>query len=260
MKRIPSIVSVATVMLLFAQNAFSWGQKGHDIVCAIAEKHLTEKARVKVTNLLEGKSMVYWANWLDNASNTPEYSYSLTWHYRNVDADQTYDSAPLCEKGDIVRALSDRVAILCNKKSSRDERTLALKMVIHLLGDMHQPLHMGHQSDRGGNLWKVKFFGEDTDLHTVWDNRLVDRAHDWSHSEWVEELDRMSEDEIKAIQKGQYVDWAKEAYKICTRVYNTTPEGSELSYSYVAKWTPIVEQQFLRAGYRLASVLNRAFK
>lgn len=199
MKR--NILLGSLVCLAYA-SAFAWGQKGHDTTAFIAENHLTPITKATVEKMLGGKSMVYYANWLDNASNTPEYAYSKTWHYKNIDDGQTFSGAPLLESGDIVRALNDQVFILKNPNSTPDEKQLALKMVIHLLGDIHQPMHMGHASDRGGNRWTVKYFGRDNNLHSVWDSSLPESAHKWSYTEWQNQIDRISPEEEELIVAG----------------------------------------------------------
>lgn len=239
--------------------ALGWGQKGHDTVAAIAERHLTPATAHALDSILDGRSIVYWANWLDNASHTPKYSYSKTWHYKNVDADQTFDSAPVHAKGDVVTALNREIGILMNPAESASERNLAVKMIVHLVGDLHQPMHLGHYSDLGGNKHEIKFFDSKTNLHTTWDSRLPEAGHKWSYTEWADQLDRIDEKQRKEIAAGDIADWARETYEICKLVYEATPKGSTVSYDYIADWTPVVEQQFLRGGIRLAEVLNSIF-
>lgn len=249
-----------TIALVASLQSFGWGKMGHDVTCAIAQKHLSASARERINDLLDGKSIIYWANWLDDASNSPEYAYSKTWHYKNIDADETYDNARLNPKGDITTALRQQIALLTDRSTKREEAILALKMVIHLMGDLHQPMHMGHLSDLGGNKWKVTYFRSDTNLHSVWDTALPESAHKWSHTEWAEELDRLSDADAKEVASGSIDDWARQTMTIATSIYDTTPEDSKLSYTYVSTWAPVVEQQFLRGGLRLAKVLNEAFK
>ena len=241
-------------------QAFPWGQKGHDTVCFIAENHLTSVTKNAVESLLDGKSIVYYANWLDNASNTPEYEYSKTWHYKNIDADETYETAALHENGDIVKAIREQVTILTNLTSTKQEQSLALKMVIHLLGDIHQPMHMGHRSDLGGNKWKIKYFNAPTNLHSAWDSKLIESAHKWSYTEWQNQLDRVNnEEELEIIAEGTPEKWGKECYEVASKIYSTTPPDQNVSYDYIAEWTPIIEQQLLRGGLRLADLLNSIF-
>ena len=248
------------LLLSFAtQEILAWGQKGHDVTCEIAGRHLTRKARKAVARLLEGKSMVYWSNWLDNASHTPEYAYTKTWHYKNIDAGVLFEDAELEPKGDVVTAINKQMQTLKDKASSTDSKRLALKMLIHLVGDVHQPMHMGHKSDLGGNRWMVQFFGREKNLHGIWDSDVLEGGHKWSYEEWATEIDVLSKKQNREICCGTVEDWAKETFAIATEVYSLTPQGSKLSYDYQARWTPVIEQQLLRGGLRLAHLLNSVF-
>ena len=251
------ITTVST--LLLALQCFGWSQKGHDTTCAIAENHLTTKTKSCLMALLDGKSLIYCSNWLDNASNTPEYAYTKTWHYKNIDEGQTFDNAPIAETGNIEIALTEQVDKLMHGGLAKADEQLALKMVIHLMGDLHQPMHLGHKSDRGGNQHMVTFFNRQCNLHELWDGILVESAHKWSHGEWCEEIDRLTIDQIKEIEQGNIHEWGSQTYEICKEVYADSPVDSKLSYSYVAKWTPVIEQQFIRGGVRLAYILNSIY-
>ena len=241
-------------------SGFAWGQKGHDVTVFIAENNLTPEAEAKITALLDGKSMVYWANWLDNASHTPQYAYSKTWHYKNIDDGVKYEEAPLHEDGDIVRAIYDQVTILQNDEYSKEEQQLALKILVHLMGDLHQPMHMGHATDLGGNRWTVNYFGRDTNLHSVWDSSVPESAHKWTYTEWNNQINRATPEEATIIlADGTPEKWGKETFELCKEVYAKTPQGTKISYDYVSDWTPVVEQQFLKGGLRLADLLNSIY-
>ena len=112
------------IAALYALNSFGWGQKGHDVVAYIAECNLTNKAYKNVVKILDGHSLVYYANWMDNASNTPDYRYTKTWHYANVDEGFTYDKivsdtfeiyrdedGAFVVDGDLVKTLARNVVI-----------------------------------------------------------------------------------------------------------------------------------------------------
>lgn len=255
---ITKIRSITLIGLIgIALSAFGWGQKGHDTVAYIAECNLTPEAKDQIKDLLDNKSIVYYANWLDNASHTPDYAYTKTWHYKNIDADETFESAKINENGDIVNALESQINILGNKELSKEERALALKIVVHLLGDIHQPMHMGHASDQGGNRWNVKYFKSPKNLHSVWDSSLVESAHKWSYTEWQKQIDRATPAEKADILfSSSPKDWAMETYKIAMKVYDETPQDTNIEYSYISDWTPVIETQLLRGGLRLAYVLN----
>ena len=250
---------MGALLLMCSTNAYSWGQKGHDVTCAIAENHLSRRASKEISRILEGKSMVYWANWMDNASNTDEYRYTKTWHYKNIDADETWETAELNEKGDVVRAINESIAALKGGKLSKEEEALTLKFLIHLVGDLHCPMHMGHKSDRGGNAWQIQFFGRGTNLHSIYDSGIVESTHKWTYTEWAKEVDTVNKKEAAAISAGNPEIWGKETYLITSKIYESTPVGSKLSYDYQSKWTPVIEIQLLRGGLRLAAILNEIF-
>ena len=135
MKKALFLLSVA---LLCTTQVFGWGQKGHDIAAYIAEQHLSKKVAQKVTSVLEGHSLVYYANWLDNASHTPKYAYTSTWHYANVDEGYTYETMPRNEKGDVVGAVKSIVTQLCSGELTAEQENEAVRMLIHLVGDMYE--------------------------------------------------------------------------------------------------------------------------
>lgn len=253
------LISLPVLISAFTINCWPWGQKGHDVTAAIAERHLTPTTKVAIDSIMEGKSIIYWANWLDNASHTSQYEYSKTWHYKNIDPEYSFETAPLNTKGDVIMAVNENIAKLKDKSSTMPELKLALKMLIHLVGDMHQPMHLGRYSDRGGNKYKVKFFNRDTNLHSIWDSNILESGHKWSYSEWTDQIDRINDIQISEYTSDDITDWAKETYNIACEIYETTPEDTNISYDYIAGWTPTIEQQLLRGGIRLAYLLNSIF-
>ncbi len=242
-----------------AAVAFGWGQKGHDTVAKIAQNHLTPTTRAALDSILDGRSIIYWANWLDNASHTPEYAYSKTWHYKNIDEGVRYEEAPANPAGDIITAMRAQVETLSDPGTSKDEAALALKILVHITGDLHQPMHVGHANDLGGNRVGVKYFGRDTNLHSSWDSSILESAHKWSFTEWSEILDNIPEEDAAAIADGSFDDWAKETLNIANVVYRKMPSGTNISYNEVAEWAPTIEQQLLRGGLRLARILNSIY-
>ncbi len=253
--------SILTSLLLTIAclNAWAWGQKGHDVTAYIAEQHLTPTAKAAVESILDGRSIVYWANWLDNASHQRPLVYTKTWHYKNIDEGVRYEEAPANPAGDAVTAIKSRIEILNNPESSLEERQLALKILIHVVGDIHMPLHMGHATDLGGNRIKVKFFNRENNLHSVWDSSLPESAHKWSYTEWQQQIDRANPALQTEIISGTVDDWAKETVAIASDVYTYFQPGANISYNDIARWTPTIEQQFLRGGLRLAYLLNTIF-
>lgn len=242
-----------------ALSCLAWGQKGHDVVAYIAEKHLSADVLTKIEAVLDNHSPVYYSNWLDNASHTDEFAYTKTWHYKNIDADESYESARTNPSGDVVKAVTDIFEMLKEGGLTHEKEKTYLMMLIHLVGDLHQPMHMGHYSDLGGNRHTIIYFNRDNNLHSVWDSAIVESAHKWSYTEWQREIDRASDEYIADIIKGTPSDWGRETYQIATKIYEKTPQGYKASYDYVAEWTPVIEQQFLKGGLRLAHLLNAIY-
>ena len=246
--------------LLASVNAWAWGAKGHDVTAYIAECNLTPEAAERIDRVLGGYSIVYFANWLDTASHTPEYAYSKTWHYANIDEGYTFETMPRNPHGDVVSAVEMLVEELRGGRLDPEKEALYLKMLVHLMGDLHCPMHSGRLTDVGGNTLPVRMFGRDTNLHSAWDSSLPEAAHKWSYTEWQNQIDRLTDDEAVLVEAGGPLEWYLEAHAICEQIYAETPPGTNISYDYVAKYTPVIEQQFVRGGYRLARLLNEIYR
>ena len=260
---------LSTLMLFSSISTFAWGPKGHDVVAAIAEQNLTAKARKSLDKLLDGKSIVYYSSWMDNIQNSPYwkdgYNKTKTWHYANVDKGHTYQTMTKNENGDVITGLEMLTDALTNHYDELTDsmRVDYLKMIVHMVGDLHCPMHAGRLSDRGGNGTKVKWFGQQTNLHSVFDSKMIDSARKWSYSEWVEHLDRTDRKFRKSVMRGTYEEWFMDTVDNAAEIYDyverTGKENPNLSYQFVYDFSPMLEQQLLLGGYRLAYVLNTIF-
>lgn len=246
--------------ILYSYCGFAWGPKGHDVIALIGEKYLTPKARKAVLKLLNDHQPVYYANWLDNVRNDPGYAESVTWHYTNVDEGQTYETMPKPAGGDIMDGIRVATAKLKDKQSNDSVKAQYLKYLIHLIGDLHCPMHAGRASDLGGNRRTLKWMGQTTNLHKVWDEFLPEKTHNWSATEWVQFTDLPNPKEVQSWMKGNPATWLAETLTLAQDVYKNSPEGANLSWDYLHQYSPLVENQFLKGGYRLAATLNEIFK
>ena len=265
-------ITYTLIALLFVSMlpATAWGPKGHDVVAAIAEQHLTCKAKRQISKLLDGKSIVYYSSWMDNIQNSPYwedgYYKTKTWHYANVDKGLTYETMQKNENGDVVTALTILTdEMLDNYKHLTDSMKVDyLKMIVHMVGDLHCPMHAGRLSDLGGNRMKVKWFRQDTNLHSVWDSKMIDSARKWSYTEWCDQLDRKDRKYRKEVMSGTYEDWFTETVEAAADIYEYVESMDQaspnLSYQFVYDFSPLLEERLLHAGYRLAYVLNEIFK
>lgn len=261
--------ALSLVLMLNSATLFGWGPKGHDVVAAIAEKHLSEETKAILNEILDGHSIVYYSSWMDSIQNSPEweskYSHTKTWHYANVDKGETYQTMKKNEKGDVVTALT---TITEKLKTFYPDNLYAIeaddiKMIIHMVGDMHCPMHAGRLSDLGGNRMKVRWFGRNTNLHSTWDSKMIDSARTWSYSEWCEHLDILDPEHVQMYWSGSFEDWFVETVGMAAQVYeyveNLGEENPNLSYQFVYDFSPMLEDRLVVGGIRLAYVLNSIF-
>ncbi len=268
MKSISRII-VAALLLTSSMTAFGWGQKGHDVIASIAEQNLTKKARKALNEILDGRSIVFYSSWMDNIQNSPywEYGYNKTktWHYANVDKGHTYQTMTRNEKGDLITALNYLTRELTENDADLTDsmRVDYVKMIVHLVGDLHCPMHAGRLSDTGGNKVKVKWFGQSTNLHSVWDSKMIESARKWGYKEWTEQLDRGDRKLRKSVEQGSYEDWFSETVEAAAEIYDYVEridaKEPNLSYQFVYDFSPLLEERLLIGGYRLAFVLNSIF-
>ena len=168
-------ILIASILLSgWSLPALAWGPNGHRIVGEIAENHLTDAARKGIAELVGRASLAQISTWADEIKSDPAWRHASPWHYINVPPGQTLDKARRSPRGDVVEAIKRFEGVLRDRGAGRKERVDALRFLVHLVGDVHQPLHAGYGSDRGGNDIRVRWFGESTDLHTVWDEHLVE--------------------------------------------------------------------------------------
>ena len=261
MKKKLLLMIACIILCVHCIPVFGWGAKGHYVIAGIAEAHLSKKAKKEVQKLLDGHTMVYFATWMDEIRSDSAYAYTGTWHYANVDEGKTYETMTKEPKGDVITATELSVSQLKNKNLPDSVRSMYLKFLIHMIGDMHCPMHAGRLTDRGGNSFPVKWKGTDTNLHSYWDSSVLEDARAWNSIEWAIYIDvAMNKKQQKAIQAGKPLDWLEETVVYAKEIYNNTSKNQNLTQSYARKYTPLVEDQFLKAGYRLAGLLNAIFK
>jgi hypothetical protein len=248
---------ILLVVSIYSPNIFSWGKTGHRIVGEIASKYLNNNAKKGLKELIGEEELWHASTWPDEIRSDPKWGHSTPWHYVSIPTGKTYFDQKRNKDGDVIEALYRFEEILSNSKSTKDQKIEALKFIDHFVGDLHQPLHVGLAEDRGGNSIRVKWFRDETNLHTVWDEEIID-FEKLSYSEYANYLSKINEDDIKTWEKGSFLDWSKESMELRPKVYDL-PENKSLGYEYSFKVKPIIEQRLKQAGVRLAYVLNRVF-
>jgi len=252
------------LLTLAAATASAWGASGHRIVAMIAARHLSNPARQRVTEILGANvSLESVANYADAIRNIkPETS---QFHFVDIPKDATnYDPHRDCapsDKGDcVIQALERFRAQVLDQNETLANRRFALKFIVHLVGDMHQPLHCADNHDRGGNMVSVTWFGRTANLHKVWDTLIIQEAG-LDDAEFASALDSdLTDQQIAAIQQGNLTQWALESHKAAHDFAYVIPNNHALDQAYYDRNAPIVDQQLLRGGLRLAKVLNTIFQ
>jgi len=194
---------------------------------------------------------------MDDIRSDDSYDYTSDWHWVTVPDGKDYDETEKNPNGDVIWALETMIAELKEGGLTGPEEIEKLKMVIHLVGDIHQPLHVGTGTDRGGNDVRVQWMGESSNLHRVWDSDMI-RSRELSYTELAKEINHPTKDEVKEWQAAGVRDWANESISVRNRVYNL--DGSNrLGYEYRYENFDLVEKRLLQAGVRLAGVLNEIY-
>ena len=232
-----------------------WGQIGHRATGWIAQDLLNAQARQAVERVLEGNSLAEVSTWMDEVRSDPSFNYMGPWHYVTLPPGQTYQTVEKAEGGDVLWALDKVVSELKAGGLSPEQEAINLKVLVHLIGDLHQPLHVGNGTDRGGNDVRVEWFGDRSNLHRVWDSEMIN-SKQLSFTELADFIDDgLDETIIEEWQSTHWYDWAIESQSLLDQVYDL-PENGRLSYEYMFKNFDAVQLRLLQAGVRMAGVIN----
>jgi len=240
--------------VFFQSVGNGWGQTGHRVVGLIAEKHLTKKAALNIQKALKHETLAEVSNFMDFIKSDTTYDHMGPWHYCTIPYGKTYEEAGTPKEGDVIVTINRLIAELKSKQFTDYDEAFALKCLVHLIGDIHQPLHVGNGIDKGGNDLKVEYFWEQSNLHRVWDSGIIDNQK-YSYSEYVEWINHPSKSAIKQWQKATVFDWAYESISFHKQIYQL-PENKKLSYRYDYDNLEVLNLRMLQAGVRLAGVLN----
>lgn len=250
------------VIFVFSHFAYAnppvWGKTGHRVVGEVADMHLSRKAKKMVRKILNGQSLASVSNYADDIKSDTLYNKYYPWHYVNYAADQTYGEEAVSEEGDIVMAIQTCIDKVKDVRSTKAEKVFFLKMLVHFVGDLHQPLHAGWAENRGGNDIDIEWFGRDSNLHRLWDSDLIDNFG-MSYTELADHLPKLSKQDRKTMQQGNVFTWVEESHQLANSIYASVETGESLGYRYNYLYWDTVEQQLLKGGVRLAAVLNELF-
>jgi hypothetical protein len=274
---------------LISLQALAWREAGHYTICEIAYRNLEPAIRAKLDGLLQRDSrsikqeFATLCTWPDRVRKTPRWAHTFNWHFVNFTANKTYFET-LEPKGDVLQALAKNEDELRSPTTSDEAKVTAALFVSHLMGDLHQPLHMGHVEDLGGNKTTVEWFGlkefryvepieggfidkvDAINLHKIWDVHLVeeilkrnpnDDKSEFGYKFLATKVALGDDEQTKSLlSMGSYFDWG-----MTSAFYNSVVEvktGSSLGDEYYEKHAPLVELKLAQGGLRLAAVLNAA--
>lgn len=253
---------LAAAVLYAPLQSMAWGTEGHRVCGQIAENHLNAKARAAVHTILGHESIAIASNWADFIKSDPNYRYLSSWHY--VDLNKKYEYPELVAflnqdtATDAYTKINYLVARLKKQDINKAEKLLDLRMLIHIVEDVHQPMHVAHADDQGGNGFKVSWFNKPTNLHSVWDSELIDYQQ-LSYTEYAAAIDHPSVTEITKWQKDPLSMWLFESNQISETLYTEIQPNENLNYKYNFTHVDTLNRQLLKAGVRLAGLLNEIF-
>lgn len=257
---------MALVLITGTLSAKAWGPVGHRVIAEIASMHLTPKAQQAIRAIIGQETLAMVANWPDfiKSDTTGTYNHTSTWHYLDFPGHCTreeYDRLLAAAKGE--NLYSQTMAMIRELKdpsTPADRRRFALSFLVHMIGDMHMPLHVGRDEDMGGNKISVTWFDRPTNLHRVWDEHLID-FQQYSYTEYAGLLNRVVTKHKRAtLQAGSVQDWMWESHVLSDKIYDRTNAGDKLSYRYNFLFMDDLNAQLTKGGFRLARILNEVFK
>jgi len=251
------IISLALLFSFVASNVFAWGKIGHRVVGEVASFYLTKKAKKNISDVLDCESLAVVSNWMDDIKSDDNYDHTHSWHWVTIPDNKEYENTEKNPEGDIIMTIERLITELKAGGLEEQKEKEHVMMLVHLIGDIHQPLHVGTGEDKGGNDVKVKWFWENSNLHRVWDSEMID-GKQYSYTELAEAVNVISEDKVTAYKSDTIDEWYMEAMALRPQVYRFD-EDKKLGYEYSYHNWNTVKQQLLKSGIRLASVLNEIY-
>jgi S1/P1 Nuclease len=256
-------ITVLLLLLSFSLQTFAWGPTGHRVVGQIANSHLSCKAKRNIRKILGTESVAISSNWADFIKSDTSFKYLDSWHYVNIKAglNNTEFTKYLQEdtKTDAYTKFVFLIGELKNKQNSLETKQFYLRLLIHIAGDIHQPMHVSRAEDLGGNRIKAFWFADATNLHALWDDKLIEYQK-LSYTEYSANINHVSKQQRREWQQQPMTEWFFESYQLADKLYAGVKPEQKLSYRYNFDNVEILNQQLLKGGVRLAGLLNEIYK
>ncbi len=250
------------IFLYIPTQTMAWGLLGHRIVGEIASRHVTKKTSRELEKILGNESLAMASNWADFIKSEQSYNYLGSWHYINLPAGLKPNQLEHRLKLDTTTNAYTRLIFLRselkNKALDHDKKLMYLRLLIHIVGDLHQPMHTGRLNDLGGNKIQLRWFGKSSNLHRVWDQELID-SQGLNYTEYAKAI-TIDKPSLIQFLKEDPSRWVTDSYMISETIYSELKPGDRLGYRYIYDHISIAEQQLLKGGIHLAALLNDIFK
>lgn len=255
-------VSVVLLLVSFALETFAWGATGHRVVGEIADSYLSRKAKRNIHEILGNESIAISSNWADFIKSDTSFKYLDSWHYINIksglNATEFADYLKNDTGVDAYTKLNYLIDELKNKQNSLEKKQFYLRLLIHIAGDIHQPMHVSRAEDLGGNRIRLSWFSDQTNLHALWDDKVIEYQK-LSYTEYATNINHVTKQQLTEWQKQPMHEWFFESYQLANEVYAGVKPEQKLSYRYNFDNIERLNQQLLKGGVRLAGLLNEIF-
>lgn len=243
----------------------SWGYTGHRTIGLITENHLSATAKANIKSLLGDTSIAEACTWADDARKEPQYANTANWHFLNLPLGLTFDEfktyIDTLKKENVYSALSNAEKQLTDKNAPKQQKVDALKFLMHFVGDLHQPMHISREEDKGGSTIQLNYNEKGTNLHSLWDTRMLE-FEGLTYTQLASKFDSISEADIKQWQSDPIVLWMWESYQISSALYAEVEQMDKrvIDDAYYQKHMPTVKKRMQQAAIRLAGLLNKIYQ
>ena len=257
------IYIVFIVIFCLPQFSIAWGTLGHKVVGQIAESYLTPKANTAIKDILGDETLAKASIWADFVKSDPSFNYLNNWHYINFKEGLSEKDMKAYLETDTATGAYTKVNFLVkqlkNKHLEKEKKKLYLRLLIHIVGDIHQPLHTGREVDLGGSKIKVLWFDKPASLHSVWDEKMIDHQ-EMDFIEYSKSINYTTKQQVIQWQKDPISHWLFQSYQLAEQLYHEIKVPNEkLSSSYNKQHIQAANEQLLKGGVRLAGLLNQIF-
>lgn len=261
-KYLKSLLIIVLLFFYFPAFCLVWGPNGHRVVAEIAENYLKPNTRLEIKKILGSESMAMSSTWTDFVRSDPNYAYLNNWHYVNIDRGLSETELTSFLKRDTTTSAYTQINLILNELKRKElmptKKRMYLRLLIHLVADIHQPLHTGNKGDHGGGEIQVTWMDKPNNLHWVWDEEVIN-FQQLSYTEYAKSINEASSSQREEWAKSDLNHWIFESYQLSDIVYASAKSGDKLSFKYNYDYIATINQQLLKGGIRLAALLNQLF-